>query len=132
MEDIAQAILRRLWVVLLVVLVFLGATLANYLWQIPVYEASAKLVLVQKRGVAQDSDLQNNTEGLQELTRFVADAIDSRPVAEEVIQRLGLQMKPAELVENLSVEQEGSTLFIQLSFKDVDPERANRSLTQLG
>jgi capsular polysaccharide biosynthesis protein len=132
MEDIAQAILRRLWVVLLVVLVFLGATLANYLWQIPVYEASAKLVLVQKRGVAQDSDLQNNTEGLQELTRFVADAIDSRPVAEEVIQRLGLQMKPAELVENLSVEQEGSTVFIQLSFKDVDPERAQQIVNTVG
>ena len=133
LKDVRQAILRRLWVVLLVVLVFLGATLGVTLWQTPVYEASAKLVLDQKRVVAQDSDLQNNTEGLQLILPEVVEAIPTRPVAEEVIQRLGLKgMEPAELLENLSVEQEGSTLFIQLSYKDADPERAQRIVNTVG
>ena len=79
LRDVRQAILRRLWVVLLVVLVFLGATLGVTLWQTPVYEASAKLVLDQKRVVAQDSDLQNNTEELQLILPSVVDAIDSPP-----------------------------------------------------
>jgi capsular polysaccharide biosynthesis protein len=132
LRDVRQAILRRLWVVLLVVLVFLGATLGVTLWQTPVYEASAKLVLDQKRVVAQDSDLQNNTEGLQLILPSVVEAIPTRPVAEEVIQRLELRMKPGELLENLSVEQEGSTLFIQLSYKDADPERAQQIVNTVG
>ncbi len=62
----------------------------------------------------------------------MADAIDKRPVAEGVIQRLGLRMEPAELLENLSVEQEGSTLFIQLSYKDADPESAQQIVNTVG
>ncbi len=131
-RDVRQVILKRLWVVLLVVLVFLGATLGVTLWQTPVYEASAKLVVGQKPGGPQDSDLQNNTEGLQLILPSVVDAIDSPPVAEEVIQRLGLRMAPDTLLENLSVEQEGSTVFIQLSYKDADPERAQRIVNTVG
>jgi hypothetical protein len=41
-------------------------------------------------------------------------------------------MEPAELLENLSVEQEGSTVFIQLSYKDADPERAQRIVNTVG
>jgi capsular polysaccharide biosynthesis protein len=130
MEDIAQAFLKRPGVILLVVLGFVGPTLGVSLWQTPVYEASAKLVVGQKPGVNQDYDL--FIEPLQRILPTVAAAINQRPVAEEVIQRLGLQMKPAELVENLSVEQEGSTLFIQLSYKDADPERAQQIVNTVG
>src|SRR3712207_2945298 len=42
------------------------------------------------------------------------------------------EMKPAELLENLSVEQEGSTVFIQLSYKDADPERAQQIVNTVG
>jgi capsular polysaccharide biosynthesis protein len=133
LRDVRQAILRRLWVVLLVVLVFLGATLGVTLWQTPVYEASAKLVVGQKPGVTQDPDVSKNVEGLQLILPSVVEAMVSRPVAEEVIQRLGLKgMKPAELLENLSVEQEGSTVFIQLSYKDADPERAQQIVNTVG
>jgi capsular polysaccharide biosynthesis protein len=41
-------------------------------------------------------------------------------------------MKPAELLENLSVEQEGSTVFFQLSYRDTDPERAQRIVNAVG
>jgi protein tyrosine kinase modulator len=110
-----------------------GATLGVTFWQTPVYEASAKLVVGQKRGVPQDSDLVNNAAGPQDpLALLVVEAIDSRPVAEEVIQRLGLRMEHSELVENLSVEPEGSTVFLQLSYKDTDPERAQRIVNTVG
>ena len=142
MEDIAQAFLKRPGVILLVVLGFVGPTLVFIftlgvtLWQTPVYEASAKLVVGQKASVRQDSDLVKppapTAEGLQEPARSVVEAIDSRPVAEEVIQRLGLRMKPAELVENLSVEPEVSPGFLQLSYKDTDPERAQRIVNTVG
>jgi succinoglycan biosynthesis transport protein ExoP len=62
----------------------------------------------------------------------VADAIDKRPVAEEVIQQLGLRMEPAELLEDLSVEEEVGTLLIQLSYRDTDPARAQEVVNTVG
>jgi hypothetical protein len=132
---------------------FLGATLGVTLWQTPVYEASTKLVVGQRPGYSPkclELPARNAPVGARrpcysgwELLIFnhdlpllilpaVADAIDKRPVAEEVIQRLGLRMKPAELVENLSVEQEGSTVFFQLSYRDTDPARAQRIVNAVG
>ena len=127
----------------MVVLGFVGPTLVFTLgvtlWQTPVYEASTILgveqkpvVVGQKPGGPQDSDLQNNTEGLQLILPSVVEAIPTRPVAEEVIQRVGLRMKPAELVENLSVGQEGSTVLIQLSYKDADPGKVQRIVNTVG
>jgi len=54
----------------------------------------------------------------------IVHAIDSRPVAEEAIQRLNLDMTPAELLDNLTIEQLDSTSFIVLTYEDTDPERA--------
>ncbi len=134
LRDIAQAFLKRPGVILLVVLGFVGPTLGVSLWQTPVYEASAKLVVGQKPpDPTQDYFLlSHNVEGLQLILPAVVDAIDSPPFAEEVIQRLGLRMEPAELLENLSVEQEGSTVFFQLSYRDADPERAQRIVNAVG
>ena len=132
MEDIAQAILRQLRVVLLVVLIFVGATLGVNLRQTPLYEASANFMVEQKPGVPQDSDLQNNTEALELILPEVVEAIPTRPAAEEVIRRLGLRMGPAELLENLSVEPEGGTVFIQLSYRDTNPEIAQRIVNAVG
>ena len=132
MEDIAQAILRRLRLVLLVVLVFVGATSGVTFWQTPVYEASARLLVGveeerQKPGPPQEYELlAQNVEGLQQMVLEVVEAVPTRPVAEEVIQRLGLRMEPAQLLENLRVEEDPGTMFISLSYKDTDPERAQR------
>jgi capsular polysaccharide biosynthesis protein len=134
LRNVRQAILRRLWVVLLVALVFLGATFGISFWQTPVYEASAKLAVGvgQEPGVSQDTDLSKNVEGLQQISLSVVEAIQSRTVAQEVIQRLGLRMKPDELSENLTVEPEESTVFIHLSYRDTDPERAQQIVNAVG
>jgi capsular polysaccharide biosynthesis protein len=109
-------------------LVFSGAALGFSLWQTPVYEASTKLLVGQKleNNDVQQVNLAGSVEGLQQLTQTIVEAINSRPVAEEVIQQLGLQIGTGELLENLSVEQIGSTQFIQLSYKDTDPKRAQQ------
>ena len=39
---------------------------------------------------------------------------------------MGLRKAPDTLLENLSVEQEGSTAFIQLSYRDADPKTAQQ------
>jgi capsular polysaccharide biosynthesis protein len=132
LKDVRQAILKRLWVVLLVVVVFVGTTLGFTLLQTPVYEASAKLVVGQNPGVTQDTNLAGDIEGLQQLTLSVVETINSRSVAEEVIQRLGLQMEPGTVLNNLTVEQVGSTVVIDLSYKDTDPQRAQQIVNTVG
>jgi protein tyrosine kinase modulator len=137
MEDIAQAILRRFRVILLVVLVFVGATSGVTLWQTPVYEASAKLVV----GVDWGDRWETGIPGIELIPPAVQipyeatrEAIDKPAIAREAIERLGLDgsMEPAELLENLSVEREGGTQFVQLSYRDTDPELAQEVVNTVG
>jgi capsular polysaccharide biosynthesis protein len=128
LRDVAQIIRKRLWVIVLVTLVFVGAAVAFTRWQTPVYEASVQLLVGQEVQQGDDQQISPNLagsiEGLQQLTQTIVEAIDSRPVAEETIQRLGLQMDPGILLNNLTAEQVGSTQFILLTYQDADPQRA--------
>jgi capsular polysaccharide biosynthesis protein len=60
------------------------------------------------------------------------EAIDSRPVAEDAIQHLGLRMNPSELLDSLTVEQVENTSFIVLTYEDTDPERAQLIANTVG
>jgi hypothetical protein len=85
--------------------------------QTPTYEASSHALVAQKQGV------------------MLTYAIDILPVAEETIARLGLQMKPAELLDNLTVEQvedTSYTSFIVLTYEDTDPVKATKIVNTVG
>ena len=123
-----------------VVLVAVGVSWASFL-QTPTYEASAQVWVDQKQGDQQTyltgsgemiKTLAPKGPELQAIIQTMAHAIDSRPVAEESIQRLGLRMKPAELLENLTVEQVENTSFIVLTYEDTDPHRAQRIVNTVG
>jgi capsular polysaccharide biosynthesis protein len=86
----------------------------------------------QKQGDGQDPDLAGTFEGLQALTQTMVQAIDSRPVAEEAIQRLGLQMDPSEVLDNLTVEQVESMNFIRLTYESTDPYKAQQIVNTVG
>ena len=124
LKDLVRIFLHRLWVIVLVVLVLVGTAVGLSLSQEPEYEASTKLLLGQQSDEAAQVNLMGSVEGLQQLTHTVAAAVDSRPVAEEGIQRHGLQMDPENLLERLTVQQIEDTQFLLLSYKDADPERA--------
>jgi capsular polysaccharide biosynthesis protein len=106
------------------------------LLQTPTYEASAHMLVGQKdqqmellanqagNGKIQPIPNAPTPETLQTIILTMIQTIDSRPVAEEAIQRLGLHMKPSELLDNLTVEQIEGTQFILLTYEDTDPERA--------
>ena len=125
-KDVAQLLRKWLWVIILVALTSVGAAVAFSLWQTPVYQASAKLLVGQKQGEVQQLNLIGTVEGLQQLTHTMVEAVNSRPVAREVIQRLGLQMAPEDLLDNLTIEQIEDTQFLLLSYRDTDPVRAQK------
>jgi capsular polysaccharide biosynthesis protein len=131
LSDLTQVVLKRLWVILLVVCVVVGAAVGASLWQTPTYEASAQVWVDQKQG-DQQSNLAGTVEGLQTIILTMIHAIDSRPVAEEAIRRLGLEMTPAELLDNLTIEQVESTSFIVLTYQGNDPVEATKIVNTVG
>ena len=121
--------------VVAVVLAAVAVTSASLL-QTPTYEANAQVWVGQKQGTGNGKiqliPLAPSPETLQTSLLTMTHAIDSRPVAEETIQRLGLHMKPSELLDNLTVEQIEGTQFIRLSYEDTDPEIAQRIVNTVG
>jgi capsular polysaccharide biosynthesis protein len=111
--------------VVAVVLVTMAVTSAS-LWQAPTYGASARVLVYQKQSFAE------TVEGLQTFILTMTHTIDSRPVAEEAIRRLELEMTPTELLDKLTVEQIENTNLIVLTYEDTDPERAKQIVTTVG
>src|ERR687889_625773 len=131
LSDLTRVVLKRLWVILLVVCVVVGAAVGASLWQTPTYQASAQVWVDQKQG-DQQTNLAGTVEGLQTIILTMIHAIDSRPVAEEAIQRLGLDMSPSELLDNLTIEQVESTSFIVLTYESNDRVEAAKIVNTVG
>ena len=102
-----------------VVLVAMAVTSVS-LQQAPTYEATAQVWVDQKEG------------DQQTYVTVSGEAIDSRPVAEDAIQHLGLRMDPSELLDSLTVEKVENTSFLRLSYTDTDPERARLIVNTVG
>jgi capsular exopolysaccharide synthesis family protein len=128
-----QIIRRRIWIIGLVTIAFVGVVVAHNLQQTPQYEASIKVLISHKQNAGDAYDLVGNVQGLQLLTLTLVEAVDSRPLAKTVIEELDLRVTPEKfLAENLSVEQIPETQFVQVSYRNPDPERAQRVANTIG
>ena len=130
LSDLTQIVLKRLWVIFLVVFVVVGAAVGASFWQAPTYEASTEVWVDQQLG-NQGKNLAGNVEGLQSLMPTMIHAIDSRPVADkalrnEAIRSLGLEMSPEELLNNLTIEQVEGTNFISLTYEGTSAAEATQ------
>jgi capsular exopolysaccharide synthesis family protein len=130
LRDFLRVIRRRLWVISMVAIVLTGATVAFNLVQKPMYEASIRILVGQERGTSET--LAVGVYDLQALTQTMASGVSSRPVAEATIQQLGLRITPEQFLANLSAKQDGETQFIQVSYTDPSPERAQRVVNTTG
>jgi capsular polysaccharide biosynthesis protein len=124
--------------VVAVVLAAYAVTAAGLL-QMPTYKASARVLVGERSpeqgprdGKIQLIPLAPTPETPQMLTQTMARAIESRPVAREVIRRSGLRMDPDELLDNLTVEQVEDTNFIVLTSEDNNPMRARQIANAVG
>lgn len=130
LRDLFLVMRRRLWAIALVTIVLAGAATGFSLAQTLMYEASIKILVGQERGITQNPA---DVGGLQQLTRTISEGINSRPIAEAVIEQLDLRITPEEfLEEHLSVEQVPETQFIQVNYEDSSPERAQRVANTIG
>ena len=123
--------------VITVVLAAVGVT-SSGLQQTPTYEASAQVWVDQKQGDQQTNlggsgeEFLTDPKGLQAVILTMINATGSHSVGEETLRRLGLQMEPAELLDNLTIEQVENTSFIFLTYEDTDPYKAQRIVNTVG
>jgi capsular polysaccharide biosynthesis protein len=130
--DLLRGLRRWWWAVALAALVCVGAAVGWSLTQDPTYEASIRILVGQEESENAPINLGSDVQGLQQLTQTMVEAVKSRPVAEGVIEELGLRATPEALLGNVSVEQIPNTQFIELSYRDPDPRSAERIANAFG
>src|SRR5829696_6958583 len=89
LRDLLPAVWKRLWIVMLVPVVLMGAAAGFSFTQTPIYEASIKILVGQERGITQNP---NDVMGLQQLTKTLSEAVNSRPIVDDVISQYDLPM----------------------------------------
>jgi capsular polysaccharide biosynthesis protein len=131
LSDLLWVIWRRSWLVLLVIVVVVGATMGFSLTQTPLYEASIKVLIGQEQDSVPEG-LGSEIPGLQQLTLTMTEAVNTQPVAEGVIRELDLEMSSEDFLKDLSVEQVGSTTFIEVTYTDPNPRRVQQIANTIG
>ena len=115
--------------IVLIIVLIEGLAVGSSFLQTPQYEGSIKVLIGQESGakVAPVS-----VYDLQQLTLTMAQAVDTYPVADAVIRRLNLSMSPEALVDKLDSEAIEETQFIEVTYPDSDPRRAQRMVNAVG
>jgi capsular polysaccharide biosynthesis protein len=131
LRDLLLSIWRRLWIVLLVAVVFVGAAVGFTLARPSFYESTTVLLVMQKADEV-PSSLGTQVEGLGEVTVTLTEVVATRPIANATIQRLGLSMSSDDLLDNVLVEQVPATQVINVAYQDPDPTRAQRVAETIG
>lgn len=127
--ELLLAFRHKLWMICLAGL--LGGTLAflfsRYVLT-PRYTSTAMLyVLSKETTLASLADLQIGSQ----LTQDYQVLITSRPVLEDVIESLNLDMTYKKLREKITVENPSSTRFLDVSVEDPDPGRAKQIVDEV-
>lgn len=133
-ERVLQTLRKRMWTIVLVAAVTAGSALGFSLTQTPTYEASVQILIGQKvtGGEYPNPGVANVTD-LQEVAQTVAQAVPTTPIAETAVERLDSQDRSAnEVLNNISAEPDPGTMFVNISYEDSDPEKAQLIANTIG
>ena len=99
----------------------------------PEYEASIEILIGQDQANSVPAgNLVGDVQGLSQLTQTMAEGVKRRPLAEAVIERNSLQVSPADFENRLTVRQIADTSIIWVSYRDLDPDRAQQVASTIG
>ena len=125
LKDLLRMIRRRALTIVLVATLVAAVTVGLSLMQPPVYQASTTILVGQEQS-DESPNLASDIMGLQQITMTVVEAVNSRVVAEAVVEELNLDMAPETILGSMTVQQLTDTQFIQIDYVDTDPERAQQ------
>lgn len=127
--ELLMVLKRKLWLILL--MAFLGGGIAGAFSKfvlIPQYNSSAMLYILSKETTLTSlADLQIGSQ----LTKDYAVIVTSRPVLEEVINRLNLDITYKELREKITIDNPKDTRILTLTVQDPDPQLAKMIVDQV-
>jgi polysaccharide biosynthesis transport protein len=127
LHDYLRIVRKRAWLIVLAVAVCAAGAYATSTATVPVYEGTAKLLVMAKvdpRGGA-DSALQGALLS-QQLVKSFAQIIQSRAIAEAALRLDPQPFSPRQLQAKVHAEPVPDTLLIDLRVEDTDPARAKR------
>lgn len=122
LQDYLVVLRRQRWLVLSTVVLVVVAALAVSFAQTPVYEAEAELVVEPVRRT-QDATLEELLSPQNSVVQTERLVVTSRPVAERVVEMLGLADTTVAL-EDLRVEAVADTRVLRIVASDTDPSAA--------
>ena len=122
LRDIFQIIQKRLGIiaVITIVAVAISAIVSIFLLD-EIYETSTTLMVANTRNNQSDSIEYNTLLVNQKLVKTYSVIAKSDRVLDRVIEKLGIDMKPSELKDKITVASEGETEIIRITVEDTDP-----------
>lgn len=128
MLEIFGVLMSRLWLIVLVGVLFAGATGVFYKFVVtPIYTSTTQLcILSNTTSIASLADLAIGTQ----LTQDYIVVAQSRPVVEKVIDNLELDMTYEELLAVTTVENPDNTRILSISVTNPDPMLAKQIVDQ--
>lgn len=127
LRDYLRVARKRAWLIVVATLGCIGCALVASLATIPVYQGTAKLIVVAKTDPS--GGVTSAYEGAllsQQLVKSFAQILESRTIAEEALRLDPQPFSPAELQQKVHAEPVTGTLLIHLSVQDTDAARARR------
>lgn len=125
--EIFGVLLSRIWLILLAGVLFAGGTgvFCKFIMT-PIYKSTTQLCILSNTTIASLSDLAIGTQ----LTQDYIVVVQSRPVVEQVIDNLELDMTYEELLAVTSVDNPKDTRILTISVTNPDPTLAKQIVDQ--
>jgi len=114
------------WIIILCTLLAVAAGLSLIFTTPPAYEATAKILIVEKNISSEvfDQYIPEYTSSREVNFQTQIEIIGSRQFKEEVIKRLSLNMKPGGLEGKIQIGKVAGTNVVDISVQDNDPQLA--------
>lgn len=116
LTDYARIVLRRWWIIALMVIVTAGSAFFISSQQTPLYR-STQIILFQPSRA--DFGL---TEASRSLLASAVVYLDSSRIAAQVIEELELPMTPEQLIDNVTFAPDNLSLTVQIDVDTTEPE----------
>lgn len=129
LTQIWQAIKKKIWTIVFVGLLgaFLAAGITVFLIPAKYTSSSLMLVLTKETTLQSIADLQIGTS----LTNDYKILIKSRPVLQQVIKKLDLDMNYRDLRKQITVTNQDDTRILQIDVEDTSPKRSRQIVDTL-
>lgn len=128
LKDLFKYFLKRLWIIILVTLLFLGLGISYTIYlKKPLYKGDTDLILVNANDNA-NSNMPNQADILvnQKLITTYTELIKSKRVLNQVIKVLDLKLDYEELAKKITVSTVKESLIIKVRVSDENAKTAAR------